>query len=92
MKILDTEEMLAANLLALKQKRKKELIDVENKVISEMNLAPPISEIQVRKQLAFIDKHNWVENKTNCVLITKSSKVRAAYNKMIRNDIKTIGE
>lgn len=33
MKILNTEEMLKANLDALKQKRKKELLDIETRVI-----------------------------------------------------------
>lgn len=43
MRMIDTDEMLKANLDALKQKRKKEILDIETKVITEMNLAPSIS-------------------------------------------------
>jgi len=91
MKILDTEEMLRANLEALKQKRKKDLLDIEKKVVEQTVLAPAISEEQVLKQMNFIDKHNFVENKYKCILLTSSPEVKAAYNKMIKNDIKTIG-
>ena len=91
MKILDTEEMLRANLEALKQKRKKELLDIEKKVVEQTSLAPAISEEQVLKQMNFIDKHNFVENKYKCILLTNSPEVKVAYNRMIKNDIKTIG-
>lgn len=91
MKILNTEEMLKANLDALKQKRKKELLDIETRVIQHTCAAPPISEEQATKQMKFIDKYNFVENKHVCVLLINSSEVKKAYNRMIKNEVKTVG-
>jgi hypothetical protein len=89
--MIQTEEMLTKNLAALKLKR-KQADDEENKNIAVAIVSAPfLKKEDIKKQLAFIDKYNIIKNEVNFVLLTKSEEVKVAYNRMIRNDIKTIG-
>ncbi len=90
MKHIDTSEMLEKNFLKLKEKRLKMLQENEERIKKELVIAPDINEKQVQKQLAWIEKYTYIENKTKCILLTNSDIIKAAYNKMIKNEDKTV--
>jgi len=89
--MIQTQEMLEKNLTILKLKSNQYAKEEEKNIALAIVNAPFLEEEQIKKQLAFIDKHNIVKNEINFVLYTNSEEVKAAYNKMIKNDVKTIG-
>jgi len=57
----------------------------------KLGLVTDISQKKADIQLAWIEKQNTIRTTDVCILVTNNDKVKEAYNKMIRNEFKTIG-